>query len=478
MSKSVKKNFIYNFTFQVILLLIPLLTAPYISRVLGADNIGKYSYATAMATYFTIVATFGSTIYGQRLIAFKRNEKSELSEAFWDIFWFRLFSGTIFLGLYYIYLGIFSQIDLLTIMISLNIVNVIADVTWFYQGIEEFKKTVVRSLVIKIICLVLIFVFVKNDSQTWLYALFFTGSLLIGNIILWIPLHKYISLPKSFHPFKHMKGMFWVFIPAIASQVYTVLDKSMIGWITNSDYANGCYEQSERLARAALTVVTSIGAVVLPRVANLFENKNLETAKNYIYKAYRIVWALGIPIMVGIILVSDLFIPIYLGDGFELSIILLQIFSALVIFVSMSYVTGISYLIPTNQHNVYTISTIIAALLNFVMNLFMINLYGAVGAAISSIVAEGVGLLIQLSYCFISKQLSLKKIFYPALKYIIAAAVMAIVVILLKLIIPSNILGLIVLVVAGAFAYFITLVIERDMIVNNIFGTVKSMLKR
>ncbi len=476
MAKSVKKNFIYNILFQIVSLLIPLITTPYVSRVLGSENIGMFSFKAAIVGYFVIVATFGSTVYGQRLIGSKQDNKEELSNAFWDIFWFRLLSGSIFYAIYFGYLLLFSEVNLLGIVVSIDIINVIFDISWFFQGNEDFKRTILRNLIVKIVCLICIFVFVKTREQTWLYALFSTGSFLLGNLFLWIPLRKRIRRPTSFKPFKHLKGMFLIFIPAIASQVYTILDKSMIGWITGSDYFNGCYEQSEKLIRAAITVVTAVGAVTLPRVALLYENGKQEEAREYVYQAYRIVWALGLPIMIGAIFISNILIPIYLGDEFELSILLLQIFSPLVIFVSLGYVTGLSYLIASKQQNVYTVSTIAAAVVNFALNMVLIRFYGAIGAAISSITAEFVGAAIQICYCLIKKQLHANRIFVSAIKYLIAAAIMGGTIFGLKFVLPSNIIGLVALIGIGVVVYFATLLIERDSLVLSTLKRIKKMV--
>lgn len=274
MVKSVKKNFIYNSAFQILTLFVPLVTTPYVSRVLGAENIGDYSYATAIVTYFVVIATLGSTIYGQRAIAFCRDKKDNMSEVFWNVFSFRFISGFFSIVIYFLLIWKLEEVNIIKILVSLNIINMITDISWFFQGIEEFKKIVFRNFLIKIISLILVFSFVNTSEDTWIYALILCGSLVIGNSSLWLYLPNYLDFPKRVNPFINIKDMFLIFVPTMASQVYTILDKSMIGWITNSGYQNGCYEQSERLARAALTIVTSVGAVILPRVANLYKMKS------------------------------------------------------------------------------------------------------------------------------------------------------------------------------------------------------------
>lgn len=462
MSISVRKNFIYNVVFQVVILIVPLITTPYVSRILGADNIGRFSFATSLVTYFVVFATLGSTIYGQRAVAFYRDDKEKLSEVFWNIFSFRFISGSIAIIMYLLYINFIEGITLLKVLVVLNIVNVIVDISWFYQGIEEFKRTVIRSVLVKAVSLLLVYLLVNTKDDTWVYAVIITGSLVIGNLVLWLILPKYISFSKRVRPFQNIKGMFLIFLPTIATQVYMILDKSMIGWITESDYSNGCYEQSEKLARAGITVVTSIGAVILPRVANLYKKGEVEKAKQYIYLSFNVVWMIAFPLMFGLLSVSSFLIPIYLGDNYDLSITLLQIFSLLILFVSLAYVSGISYLTPTNQQNIYTVSVTVAAIVNFGMNFIMIPQIGAIGAAIASVTAEFIGAAIQIMYCVIKKQLDAKEIFGGAWKYLTSSLLMLVVINVLKINMSITIRSLLLLIIIGAVVYVVMLFLLKE----------------
>lgn len=461
-SISVKKNFIYNSAFQILILLVPFVTTPYVSRVLGADNIGKYSYASAMVTYFTLLAALGSTIYGQRKIAYYRDNKEKMSGVFWNTFLFRCVMSLISFILYLIYVVFFEGLNVINIIIALSILNVALDISWFYQGIENFKSVVIRNLIVRIICLSGIFAFVKTTNDTWKYVLILMLAQILGSLSMWRMMPQYVCFVKKINPFDGFKDILLIFLPSIAIQVYTILDKSMIGWITNSDYANGCYEQSERIARLAMTVVTSIGTVVLPRVANLFQNDNLDEAKRYVYQAFQVVWLLAIPIMFGLMGVSSVFIPLFLGSGFDDAIGLLCIFSILVLVVSLAYVVGISYLIPTKQQNVYTIAVTMAAIVNFCMNFILIPKIGAYGAAIASVVAEMIGTTIQIVYCILKKQLKAKQIFLPCWKYLLAGSIMLLIVEALKMKFSGGIVSLGILICVGGLSYVVILLILRD----------------
>lgn len=471
---SVKKNFIYNSAFQVLILLVPFITTPYVSRILGADNIGKYSYASAMVTYFTLVAALGSTTYGQRKIAYYRDNKEKMSSVFWNTFFFRCIMSLISLVLYLVYVVFFEGLNCINIVIALNILNVVLDISWFYQGIENFKNVVICNLTVRIVCLIGIFVFVRTSNDTWKYVLILMMAQILGNLSMWYRMPCYVCFVKKINPFDGLKDIVLIFLPSIAIQVYTILDKSMIGWITGSDYANGCYEQSERIARLAMTVVTSIGTVVLPRVANLFQKNNLDEAKRYVYQAFQVVWLLAIPIMFGLMGDSSVFIPLFLGEGFDDAIGLLCIFSILVLVVSLAYVAGISYLIPTKQQNVYTVAVTIAAIVNFCMNLVLIPRMGAFGAAIASVAAETIGTAIQIIYCISKKQLEAKQIFAPCWKYLVAGSIMLLIVEGLKIKFSVGIISLCLLVCIGGLSYALILWILRDrFFIDNVKKIIK-----
>ena len=461
--KSVRVNFVYNTVFQIFIYIIPLITTPYVSRVLGAEHIGQYSYAMSIVTYFTLFATLGTGTHGQRKIAYNRNDKAKLSKAFWDVFDFRLITTLIAALLYVLYLRFLAYpFTMLELVVILNILNVAVDVTWFFQGLEEFKQTVLCSFAIKVVGLVCIFLFIKDADDTWKYAFILLGATILGNIFLWRCIPKLVVGPKQVHPFRDFKDIILVFLPTIATQVYTVLDKSMISWITKSDYENGCYEQSEKIVRVLMIMVSSASTVMLPRVANLYSEKNYDEIKRYVYKGYRVVFMLSIPFMFGLISVASVFMPLYLGSGYDMSVNLLIIFTWILVAEGMSSATGLAYLVPTKQQNAYTVSLVIAAVLNFCMNLYLIPRIGAYGAALSSIIAETMGSLIQVFYCVKTGQLNIKQIFVPSWRYAVSGIIMFAALMFLKHWLTQGIVSLCILVLTGVLVYVLMLIFLRD----------------
>ena len=462
---SLRKNYLFMTAYQVLSLLVPLITTPYLSRTLGADSVGVYSFSSATASYFILFSVLGTKIYGQKQIATVRNNKDDLSKSFWELFIIRCISASIALIIYYSFVVCRVQsYKVIYIILSLGILDVIFDITWFFQGIENFGKLVTRNLVLKIINLICVFCFIKSPNDLWLYILFIYGFSNIGNLIMWLyvkpHIHKIQVNQINIH--QHLKSILLLFLPTVAVQIYQVLDKTMIGVITMSTYQNGCYEQAEKIARMAITVVTSAAAVFLPRVANLYNNNNEKKAIEYVYLAFRFTWFLGLPIMFGIIGITKVLVPVFLGDGYELANTLLPIFSLLVIFISISYVSGYSFLIPIGKQNVYTIAVFCGAVVNLLMNLCLIPIIGAIGAAIASVCAEGIGALIQLLYCTRRNLLEFRQIIRESWKYWTASIIMLTVLMIIGKLLPCSVLALIILIILGGCIYFLVLLLLQD----------------
>ena len=470
MAKSVKKNYIFNLIYQLIVLLIPVISIPYVSRVLLEDGVGRFSYSESIVSYFVLFAVIGSTTYAHREIGKVQDDAVSRSRLFREIFLIRLIMSLIALAGYSVYLALVKTDFTVNLIFALNIVNVVFDITWFFQGVEDFGKTVIFGLVPKLLDFAFIFIFVKSPDDLWLYTLGKCGFLLLGNMGMWALLPKYIVKCGSVRPFRHFKIILVFFVPVIATQIYTVLDKSMIGWFSSSAAENGYYDYAEKIVRMALTVITALGAVLVPRISRAYSENNSEDIDNLIKRASSFVWMLSVPMIFGIIAVADVFVPVYLGEHFNKSALLMQIFSPLVLFVGMAQIFGVSFLIPIGKQNVNLIAVVIAALVNLSLNLILIPKFFSVGATIASVAAEFIGVAIQLGYVFYKKLFGIGKFFGGAVKYIISGALMFAVLILLKKALPVNVTSLILLIFAGVASYFIVLLILRDKFLTESLG--------
>ena len=391
MKKSIRINYLLNTAYQVLILLVPLVTTPYISRKLGANGIGIYSYTYSVISYFVLVAVMGTASYAQRTIAYYQNDIENRSRKFFDILSFRCM-GTVFcIVLYSVYLfsPLCKYVEVSIIQI-LYLLSVAIDVSWLFQGMEDFKKIVLRNTIMKIINIALIFLFVKYQEDVTKYTLILAGMNFIANFSIWGYVPRYIKwIPISkWNPFGDLKEIFSLFVPTIAIQIYTVLDKTMIGYFAIDAIENGYYEQTEKVVRMALALVTSLGTVMIPRIAQLYHEQNVQKIKDYLEKSCQFIWFLGIPIMFGLMGCSKIFVPVFYGSNYEKVMILLPIYSSLILAVGISNICGCQFLIPTKKQNVYSRAVIVSAMVNLTLNSFLIPRYLSVGAAIASVTLQ------------------------------------------------------------------------------------------
>ena len=425
MSKSIRRNYFYNAAYNVLTVLTPLITAPYISRVLEADGIGIASFAGSVAQYFVVFADLGTAGYGQREISYCRDDPDMMSTVFWETQLFRMINTAAALCAYLAFVMFFVKTNRVIFLINaINIFGLVCTLGWFFGGIEEFGKIVVRNLIVRIIDIAFIFLFVKTKSDLPLYVGGLAFFNIAGAVVMWGSLPPSIRKPrlKSLHPFRNIKTVLSLFLPTIAIQVYTVLDKSMLGFFTENGFENGYYEQSMKISRAVLPLIISLGGVMIPRIGYLFGRNDRETINFYMYRSYNFVWFLSVPLCLGLMGISDNFVPWFFGPGYEKVAGLLKISSLLLIAIGFNYATGSQYLIPTGRQNLYTRAVIIGAAVNFLMNIVMIRLLKSYGAMIASVVAEGLIAVVELY--MIRRELSVMRILSSGRNYIMAGIIM------------------------------------------------------
>ena len=481
MAKSVKKNYIYNLIYQILVLLIPLVSMPYLSRVLEADGIGTVSYAESIVSYFVLVASLGTATYGQRQISYVRDSVEERSRVFWETQLLRTIMTVIVSGLYLIFAFFIadSSATWIYVLFGIQLLSVSAEIVWFFQGLEEFGKVVLRNIFVKIISLILFFLIVKTKDDLLYYVLIYVGVNFVCGVSLWGYLPKYVKkIPlKSLRPFRNIKVVLSLFLPTVAVQIYTVLDKTMIGLITGSSFENGYYEQASKIAKVALTVITALGIVMISRVGYYYEKGETETVRSYLYRSYRFAWLLAIPMCLGLIMIAPNFVPWFFGAGYDGVIPLLQIQSVLIISIGINMVTGNQYLIPTKRENIYTLTVLVGAGTNFILNLFLIYHFQALGAGIASVVAETV--IATLQIIIVRKELSPWKIVKSSAKYWLAGLVMLVPLYFENKYFAPSMLNTLIMIASGALVYAMVLFILRDdFFLSNVQSVLDRFIKR
>lgn len=477
---SVKKNYIYNLIYQVFLLIVPLVLTPYVSRVIGVEGIGKYSFSYSLISYFTILSNIGFNYYGQREIAKHQDDKYAKSKSFWEIILCRSIFVIVSTSLNLIFysLNVYQSYSQLMLILTINIFAVALDISFYFQGNEEFGKIVLRNIIIKSLSIILIIVLVKKPSDLWVYTLINASMVLLSNISLWSYMPKLLKKVKfkELKPFMHLKGTLILFIPTIATSIYLLLDKTLIGLLVPgtyteiidgvevikkvSDLENGYYEQAEKIVKMTMTVITAIGTVMIPRNSKEYAEGNIDKVKENIYTTSNLVWFIGIPMVLGIVAFSADFVPWFFGDEYDKVSILMSILSPIILIIGFSNVFGLQYLLPTGQDKKYTIGVLIGALTNLLLNLILIPFLYSIGAAIATVAAEAVITVVLLFMA--RRQLEVKKIFIGTWKYIIAGAIMFGCVFAISYFMQAKIYSTLLEVASGIIIYYMILMILKE----------------
>lgn len=476
--KSVKINYFYNLIYNLLTLLLPLLTTPYLSRVLGVENIGIYGFTNSIVTYFVLFGCLGTTLYGQREIAYVQDDKEKQSKVFYEIFFVKLISMFISILLYGFSFCLDGTLSLYYQILLIYLVANVFDISWYLQGIEEFDKTVIRNLIVKVLSIILIFVLVKKPDDLWIYFTIFAGSELLGNITMWIYVPKYLNKPnfKKLNLKKHLKPILMLFIPQIAIKVYTVLDKTMIGVISGNMNDVGFYEQGQNIVRALIVIITAYGTVMASRIAYTYKNSDKKETIKYLKSSFRFSWLLGIPLMLGTIAVADKLVPWFFGDGYAPVSNIIKFTSPLIIAIGLNNVLGMQYLVPIGRQKDFTTAVVIGALSNFVLNNILIRLFGTIGAVIASVLAETIILIYELYVT--RKEFNWLMIFNGVFKYLIAGIIMFIVIYNIELHLGVSLLNTFIVFIIGVITYFIMLLLLRDSYILDNLNILLKKVKR
>lgn len=471
--KSISKNYLYNLSYQLLNIIIPLITTPYLARALGPESIGIYSYTFSITTYFILFGTLGIFMYGQREIAYVQENRKKRSIVFWEIVLLKIITMAISITIFCFSFGHSQDYKLFYRIFIIELISQCIDIGWFFHGLEDFKKTVIRNSIVKVFFSISIFIFVKTPEDLWKYIILITGANLLGNVSLWLYIPRYIEKVqlKEINIVQHVKPTVMLFIPQIAVQIYTVLDKTMIGEIVNDKSEVGFYEQAQKVVRLLLTFVTSLGTVMVPRIASTFAQGDKEKLKNYMYSSFKFVYFLSFPIMTGLMLISNEFVPVFFGDGYTKVSTLINVIMPIVLFIGLSNIIGTQFLLPTKRQKEYTISVVVGAVVNFIFNLFFIRMFASIGASIATVIAELAVTLVQLY--FVKKEIEFTNIIKLSIKNIIASVIMAFIVYGISLMLPLKGIYLIAIkMIIGIVTYIVTLIILRDEFLKNVISKI------
>lgn len=496
--KSIAKNYIYNMVYQVLILILPLITTPYLSRVLGAEGIGIYSYTYSIVTYFILFGSLGVALYGQREIAYAQENIESRKKVFIEVIIFRFITIAIATIFYYFFFIRGEEYQMYYQILLLELIAAAFDISWFFQGMEEFKRTVTRNVLVRICSVTLVFIFVKTKEDLAKFTLIYSLADLIGNLSLWLYLPKYLRgiKVKNINVLQHIPQIVLLFIPQIANQIYKILDTTMIGKLVVDKSETGYYEQGQKVIRLLLTIVTSLGVVMIPRMASTFASGDKEKINDYMNLSFKFVFFLAFPIMFGIISISQAFVPVFFGKGYDKVVILINIISPILILMGIANVVGTQYLLPTKRQKEYTISVTIGVIVNFILNYILIQKLASIGASIATVLSQLVVDLIQLKY--IKDEIDISKLLKLSWKYLISSLIMFIICFGVRIILNidgiivnlnnfasnihideeyfRNVISIVIQIGVGAISYFAILIALKDDYVYKFLDMLKTRL--
>ncbi len=478
----ITRNYIYNLAYQLLVLIAPLVTAPYLARVLGASNLGIYSYVNSSGNIITTISLLGIYAYGNRQTAYVRDNRFELTRTFWEIELTRLVLGAIGTVIYFVYTYYNPEHSWYFLIYYPYILAQFIDCSWIYVGLEDMKPAVMKNFITKVANIIGIFVFVRKRDNVWIYIIMLAVTTLIANISVYTQLPKYISGPKGEGKpdlkkiIYHIKGSLYLFLPQVASLFYLQVDKVMLNWLTGQTAQVSFYDNAEKMINIPLSIITVMSTVMMPRIANEFQKNNKETIQNLLIKAGRYALLMTFPLMIGMLCIARQFIPWYLGDEFMPTATAMMILTPIVLFNSLAGISGAQYFTATNQIGTLMKAYVSAAVLNVIVNAILIPQYGYAGAAIATVGSSLISVVVQ--YYYLNKQLNVKPLISYGVKYLIGGAIMGIVIFLTTCSMSAKVLTTLVQIMIGGIIYGIYLLVIKDQTVLEILGKLRSKVKK
>lgn len=399
---SVKFNYFMNVILTLSGFIFPIITFPYVSRVLSPVGIGKYSFASSVASYFITFSQLGIPVYGIRICSQVRDNKQKLSQTVFELYCIHF--ATSFLS-YIIFIFAISGIPRLSadkelmLIYSIGIFFTMLGADWVYRALEKFSYITIRSIVFKFISVIAMFLLVRDSSDYIVYAVISVFAGVGSNLLNFINLKKYIKFKKLQKPsiIKHIKPILVFFSMSIATTIYTNLDSVMLGFMSN-DVEVGYYSAAIKMKTILVSIVTSLGTVLLPRISYYIKKKEMERFKILIQSAIEYILIVGLSFSIYFLIFAEYAILFLSGNDFLSAVDVMRIITPTILLIGLSNLTGIQILVPLGRENAVLISEISGAIVDVLVNYMLIPQYGAAGAAVGTTIAEAVVLAVQI-YC-------------------------------------------------------------------------------
>lgn len=471
------KNYLYNVSYQILAIIVPLITSAYVARVLRPEGVGVNAFTNSIIQYFILCASMGIGYYGNRQIAYVRSDRKKMSQTFWEI----QIVKTIMTLMSYIAFEVFmifytKQPEYMWAQ-SINLIAVAFDISWFYEGIENFKVTVLKNSFVKVISMIAIFLLIKNSNDVTLYIVILAVSTLLGNLTLWPDVRRYLLKINItvLDPWQHFLPMLEMFIPQIATQIYVQLNKTMLGSMVN-ETASGYYQYSDSLVKLILAVATATGTVMLPHIANAVSKGNMAKVKQMLYKSFDFVSGISFPMMFGLASISLTLATNYYGSGYEPVGPAMMIESIVILMIAWSNTLGVQYLVPINKVKDFTFSVTFGAVVNLILNIPLIRMWGLDGAIWSTVISEIAVTVYQL--WVVRHLLNFKYLFHGTWKYFISGLIMFMIVFWMNRNLSYTWLMIGVEIIVGTIVYTVLVILLKAPIVKQVKELISNRLSK
>lgn len=469
---SLKNNVVLNYINTLASIVFPLITFPYAARILLPEGIGLFNFQNSIIGYITLLSSLGIPLYAVREVARVRDNVEERNRVTVEI---ALLSLILAAGGYVIVFAVgelVPQINAhlsLFYILSLSILFTALGVNWFYTAIEDFKFITVRGLIFRALFVVALFLFVKSKEDLLIYGVIIVGSTVGNEFINFIHLRKFINIFKlnwsKVNIFRHLKPSFSIFVLNLSASLYVQLNPVMLGFLSDNTQV-GYYTAGSKLSYIILSVVTSMSTVLIPHVSNMIQVHDAEKFKQLITKVYHYYMALALPFTIGLIVLSVPLTLVICGNSFYDASYVTAITAPVIVFISITNIIGFQVLYPYGKENYVTYSTIGGAVINLIVDIPLILLWGSKGAAIATFCAELAVLLIlvRLGRIYIPF-----KYFDDSIKlYVLSSILMAVAVFLTSGLFNKPIIQLLVPMCVGIVVYFLILYYKKDDILFSV----------
>ncbi|WP_313097090.1 flippase [Empedobacter sp.] len=481
--RNIKSNYLLNITRTLVTTLSGLLIIPYINRVLGVYNIGKYEYANSIIAYFLLFSALGIPMYGITAIAKVIDDLKQRTKVLIELLIILLFATLLsYIGLFFVLYSLpsLSSYNYIILILSPIILFTNLGVEWFYQGVEDQLYITVRTIVVKLVMLLFVFLLITEKEDYLIYGLITTLSIIVSNILNLLYLRKYIDLStikiKDLKYKKHLNGVLTIFLATISISIYLQLDNTLLGYFAGDKHV-GIYSTANKLVRFAILFVTTFGAVMLPRLSYLYENKQYEDYENYLEKSLKYILFFSIPTSLFLYCLSKEIIMIMAGKQFLGAVLPMQILSFLVFVVGIAYYLAFMVLYPQGKEKYYTLIVFISALISLILNLIFIPKYQEVSTSYIALFVEIFGVVAML---FLTRKLSvLSTLFrFSNLNYFLAGGLLTVIIMIISNLGFTAILTVVLSVFVGGGVYLTTLSIMKDFVVLELFNDLKKRINK